>query len=74
MTLKPPYVPFPIIAGVVIALVAHFALMRTSYGSILRGSGGNPKAIERAGWSLLEDQGDDVRARRLLRHAGRALR
>ena len=28
--------------------------MRTSYGSILRGSGGNPKAIERAGWSLLK--------------------
>jgi ribose transport system permease protein len=28
--------------------------MRTSYGAILRGSGGNPKAIERAGWSLLK--------------------
>jgi ribose transport system permease protein len=27
--------------------------MRTSYGSILRGAGGNPKAIDRAGWSLL---------------------
>ena len=37
-----------------IAAVAWFALMRTSYGSILRGSGGNPKAIERAGWSLLK--------------------
>ena len=54
MKLKPPYVPFPIIAAAVIALVAWFALMRTSYGSILRGSGGNPKAIERAGWSLLK--------------------
>jgi ribose transport system permease protein len=54
MTLKPPFIPFPIIAGVVIALVTHFALMRTSYGSILRGSGGNPRAIERAGWSLLK--------------------
>ncbi len=28
--------------------------MRTSYGSILRGSGGNAIAIERAGWSLLK--------------------
>jgi ribose transport system permease protein len=28
--------------------------MRTSYGSILRGAGGNPRAIERAGWSLLK--------------------
>jgi ribose transport system permease protein len=54
MTLKPLVVPFPIIAAAVIAIVAHLALMRTSYGSILRGSGGNPKAIERAGWSLLK--------------------
>ena len=54
MTLKPAYVPFPIIAAVVIALIAHVGLMRTSYGSILRGSGGNPRAIGRAGWSLLK--------------------
>jgi ribose transport system permease protein len=54
MKLKPAFVPFPIIAAAVIAVVAWFALMRTSYGSILRGSGGNPKAIERAGWSLLK--------------------
>jgi ribose transport system permease protein len=53
MTLKPAYVPFPIMAAVVIALVVHAGLMRTSYGSILRGAGGNPKAIDRAGWSLL---------------------
>lgn len=50
---KPPFVPFPIIAAVVIALVVHFGLMRTSYGAILRGAGGNPAAVERAGWSLL---------------------
>jgi ribose transport system permease protein len=54
MKLKPPYVPFPIIAGIVIAVLAHLLLMRTSYGSILRGAGGNPRAIERAGWSLLK--------------------
>lgn len=54
MKLKPPYVPFPIIAAIVIAVVAHFLFMRTSYGSILRGAGGNPRAIERAGWSLLK--------------------
>jgi ribose transport system permease protein len=53
MTLKPSYVPFPIIAATVIALAVHAGLMRTSYGSILRGAGGNPKAIDRAGWSLL---------------------
>ena len=54
MKLKPPLVPFPIIAAILVAAFAHVALMRTSYGSILRGSGGNPKAIERAGWSLLK--------------------
>lgn len=54
MAFKPPWVPFPIIAAVVIAAVAHVALMRTSYGAILRGSGGNPVAISRAGWSLLK--------------------
>jgi ribose transport system permease protein len=54
MTLKPPGIPFPIIAAALIALLAHIGLMRTAYGSILRGSGGNPKAISRAGWSLLK--------------------
>ncbi len=53
MTLKPALVPFPIIAPVVIALVVHFALMRSAPGAILRGAGGNPKSVERAGWSLL---------------------
>lgn len=50
---KPPFVPFPIVAAVVIALIVYFGLMRTSYGVILRGSGGNPAALARAGWSLL---------------------
>jgi ribose transport system permease protein len=54
MGLKPPFVPFPVIAALVIALVVHFALMRTSYGAVLRGAGGNPQAIGRAGWSLLK--------------------
>ncbi|MDQ0467746.1 ABC transporter permease [Labrys wisconsinensis] len=48
-----PYVPFPIVAAVVIALVTHLALMRTSWGAILRGAGGNPQSIQRAGRSLL---------------------
>lgn len=53
MGLKPPFVPFPIIAAIVIALVAHYGLMRTSYGAVLRGAGGNAQAIGRAGWSIL---------------------
>ncbi|WP_095202763.1 ABC transporter permease [Mesorhizobium carmichaelinearum] len=54
MSFKPPFIPFPIIAALLIGLVVHFGLMRTSYGVILRGSGGNPAALKRAGWSLLK--------------------
>jgi ribose transport system permease protein len=54
MNVKPPFVPFPILAALIIAAVAYFGLMRTSYGAILRGSGGNAVAIGRAGWSLLK--------------------
>jgi ribose transport system permease protein len=50
---KPPYIPLPIVLAVLIGVTVHFGLMRTSYGAILRGVGGNAVAIERAGWSLL---------------------
>jgi ribose transport system permease protein len=53
MTVKPPLVPFPIIASLVIGIVVHLALMRSPYGAVLRGAGGNPRAVARAGWSLL---------------------
>lgn len=53
MSLKTPVVPFPIVAAVAIGLIVHFGLMRSSYGTVLRGSGGNPRAVARAGWSLL---------------------
>ena len=54
MGFQTPFVPFPIIAAVVIALVVHFGLMRSAYGTVLRGAGGNQQAIGRAGWSLLK--------------------
>ncbi len=53
MGFKPPYVPLPILAAILIAAIGYFGLMRTSYGAILRGTGGNAIAIGRAGWSLL---------------------
>src|SRR3569833_640207 len=53
MGIRPPFVPFPVLAAIVLAVVVWFLLERTSYGVILRGSGGNPVAIRRAGWSLL---------------------
>jgi ribose transport system permease protein len=54
MTMKPPLVPFPIIALVVIAVVTHVGLKWSPYGAVLRGMGGNARAVERAGWSLLK--------------------
>ncbi len=54
VTLKPPYVPMPLVAAAVLALVVYFALMRTSWGVLMRGVGGNEKAITRAGWSVLK--------------------
>jgi ribose transport system permease protein len=54
MSVRTPIAPFPIFAAIGIAAVVEVGLMRTSYGAILRGSGGNPKSIERAGWSLLK--------------------
>jgi ribose transport system permease protein len=54
MSLKPPLIPFPVIAALVIALLVHLAAMGTSYGAVLRGVGGNAQAVGRAGWSLLK--------------------
>lgn len=53
MSFQVPVVPFPIIAAIVIGLVVHVALMTSSYGVVARGTGGNGKALSRAGWSIL---------------------
>jgi len=50
---RPDFVPLPILVGIVVAALGQFLFMGTSYGAVLRGVGGNPRAIERAGWSLL---------------------
>ncbi len=50
---KTPLIPFAILASAVLAFVVHAALMGSAYGAVLRGSGGNPQAIARAGWSQL---------------------
>lgn len=54
MAIQSPVIPFPIIAAVVIGVAVHLALMLSSYGVIARGAGGNPKALIRAGWSMLK--------------------
>jgi ribose/xylose/arabinose/galactoside ABC-type transport system permease subunit len=39
--------------AVLSAAVDHLVISRSSYGPVLRGAGANPRAIERAGWSLM---------------------
>jgi ribose transport system permease protein len=56
MAYRPPWIPLPVLAALLIAVLAQFGLMGTSYGTILRGSGGNAAAIARAGWSLLRSK------------------
>ncbi len=53
MTFKAPGVPMTIYASTAVALLVHFALKRSAYGVVLRGVGGNPRSVERAGWSVL---------------------
>ncbi|MBN9982731.1 ABC transporter permease [Rhizobium laguerreae] len=54
MTVKPPLAPMAIVASIVIALVAHLLVMRSSLGVLMRGIGGNQRSVERAGWSIVE--------------------
>ncbi|WP_455914932.1 ABC transporter permease [Pseudomonas syringae] len=51
--IKPPLIPLAIIVCIVLGLAMHFFLMRSTAGVVLRGAGGNPLAIAKAGWSLL---------------------
>lgn len=53
MKFKAPGMPMTIYALAAVALIVHVALKRSAYGVVLRGVGGNPKSVERAGWSLL---------------------
>lgn len=53
VTVRPPLLPMAIWGSVLIALVAHFIVMRSSFGVALRGVGGNARSLERAGWSVL---------------------
>lgn len=51
--LRPPLVPLPVVFAAGLALLGHVLFMRSSYGVVLRGMGGAPQAVARAGWSLL---------------------
>ncbi|WP_168879427.1 ABC transporter permease [Rhizobium sp. P28RR-XV] len=52
MAWRPPLLPLPVLLAIAAALMGHFVISRSSYGAVLRGAGGNPRAIQRAGWSI----------------------
>jgi ribose transport system permease protein len=54
MTSKPPLVPMAIVASVIIAAVAHLLVMRSAFGVVIRGVGGNERSVARAGWSVVK--------------------
>lgn len=56
MTFQTPWIAAPIVWSVVIAVVGHALLMRSSAGVRVRGAGGNPRAVRRFGWSLVRSK------------------
>ncbi len=52
MSWRPPLLPLPVWFAVGLAVAGHLIITRSSLGVILRAAGGNPRAVERAGWSL----------------------
>jgi ribose transport system permease protein len=53
MTSKPPLVPMAIVASVLIAVIAHLVVMKSSFGVLVRGVGGNARSVARSGWSVI---------------------
>lgn len=53
MISKPPLMPMAIVASVLLAVFAHLLIMRSSFGVLIRGVGGNQRSVRRAGWSIV---------------------
>lgn len=54
MSLQTPFLPFAIFAAIGIGAIVHVGLMRSAYGVVLRGAGGNERSVSRAGWSMVK--------------------
>jgi len=51
-SLAVPFVPFPVLFLVILAVLGHLVLFRTNFGILLRGIGGNLKAVSQSGHSI----------------------
>lgn len=56
MNYQTPFIAAPIVWSVLIAVIGHLLLMRSSAGVRVRGTGGNPRAMRRFGWSLVRSK------------------
>jgi len=52
MTVKPALAPMAIIASILIALIAHLIITRSTFGVKIRAVGGNARTVHRAGSSV----------------------
>jgi ribose transport system permease protein len=50
---RPPLLPLGLVGSALIAVIAHLLIMRSSFGVVIRGIGGNERSVARAGWSVL---------------------
>jgi ribose transport system permease protein len=50
---RPPLLPLGLVGSALIAVIAHLLIMRSSFGVLIRGIGGNERSVARAGWSVL---------------------
>ncbi|MFA6505021.1 MAG: ABC transporter permease [Treponemataceae bacterium] len=53
---KTPFIPMPLIFLAILALFAYLIVFKTNIGILMRGVGGNPKAINQSGHSILKTQ------------------
>lgn len=56
MSFRPPLIPLPLIYLGTVAIGIHVFLNRTNFGILIKGLGGNQKAIHQAGHSILKIQ------------------
>ncbi len=52
--IRTPLIPLPVWALLILGITGYLLLERWSFGTVLRGAGGNAKAVSRAGWSVLK--------------------
>ena len=53
MHARPPVLPLSLWGALLVAVLMQLAVMRSALGTVVRGMGGNARAVTRSGWNLL---------------------